>query len=205
MKALKQRGRRAAGTAFIGQKVSDSIMDKQNHHASVIFPEQVALFRYFYKGYASRLKANGYQKKKGDKGIPGRKLQNCSGFNDYLHCIQQLFMIDIGFNGGQRAYTGYRMSSINNFAAVYHPVTNRPLGVWNVDAFIQKHTGANAEGVMQRSPYVMLDGGVNVGSVERFEQLCSHRCPKKLSAGTVVLEGQLFILPRMLVFCLTLH
>ena len=54
-----------------------------------------------------------------------------------------LFMIDIGYNGGRRSYSMYRKAEWKNFARCYEG--QNALGIWNVDAFIQKHTAARAD------------------------------------------------------------
>ena len=159
-----------AGTEHIGIDLAApdfSILSKNHHHASTIYPEILALFRNYWKGKAALLMRNKYAKDT-DLAVRG-KLTSTTGYSDWLWAQQQLFMIDIGFNGGRRAFKEFRFCSWHNFAPVYWP-TGKALGLWNVEGFVQKTTSAGA-----RSPFFILDAGVNFGVVRRFLTLKSNR------------------------------
>ena len=46
----------------------------------------------------------------------------------------------------------------------------KDIGLWNVDAFVQKHTGSG-----RRAPYFILDKWDNEGVVQRWRLLKSRR------------------------------
>ena len=182
MKEEAEFKKRENGFAGVGRNLGDnskeiieSILDAHKHHQSILFPEHVELFRMYWRGMAARLQDSNYMVKIKDMAQRGSK-DSYKPFSDWIHCQQQLFMIDIGSNGGRRAFTGYRKATIDSIAACYWD--GRPLGLWNVDAYIQKHSGHS-----RRAPYFILDAGVNTGCVRRFELLKSKR-GKHLSTGS---------------------
>ena len=106
---------------------------------------------------------------------------NTTGFSDFLFANVMLFILDVGGNGGRRAYCMYRKCAVKNFAVI-RTATNEDLGLWNVDAYLQKHSGAG-----RRAPYLMLDRGIYKGVVRRFTLLTTKR-PASMAMGSVMSE-----------------
>lgn len=101
-----------------------------------------------------------------------------TGFSDYLFATMMLFILDIGGNGGRRAFTMYRKCGVKNFSVIRTPSAG-DIGLWNVDAYLQKHSGAG-----RRAPYLMLDRGIYKGIVQRYVILTTKR-PPSLTGGLI--------------------
>ena len=110
-----------------------------------------------------------------------RGKMDSTGFSDYLWSVQQLFLIDIGSNGGHRCQA-FRSMAMSDFAPVFSS-SMQPLLLWNVEACVQKHSSAG-----RAAPHPIVDAGVNEGVIKRYQLLCSHRAPT-LSAEPRRVDG----------------
>ena len=129
--------------------------------------QQVELFRMYWRGMADRLAESQFQHKIPEMAYRGH-LESTTPYSDWLFAQTMLFIIDIGYSGGRRSYSEYRLSEWNNFADVVFE--GKDIGLWNVDAFVQKHTGSG-----RRAPYFILDKWDNEGVVQRWRLLKSRR------------------------------
>ena len=165
-KAVDQAWRIEANTELTSDEAIQEALTDDGGNATALLPAQTELVRTYYRKVADELKANGYKK------LPNFQSHlKQTGWADYLDCIRALFMIAVGYNGGQRARTDYQKLTIHDFKVI------PGMGIWVLENGCHKHTRAKQGKLMRRSPYFILDSGVNSGIVEWYYILLNGRCP----------------------------
>ena len=177
-------------------QLAESIQGKMDHQSSTIFPEQVELIRMWLRALLKKYEESDFAK---ITSVPHRGEMDTTGYSDYLYFCGQLLVLHIGANGGHR--TGdYAKLATTNVAVVEQLMSQRSVGLWNVDAFVKKNSGRG----LKRAPHLIFDRGVNRGVVSLFKLLSdpSKRKPEWdkgiIGSGADAKPGngiRLFLLP----------
>ena len=159
----------SSSSALINEENVAKALTSLGGAASSLLPQQVEVIRAYYHGVASALRRSNYTKLSNYNGI-GTKKHKHSGYADYLEVNQGLFAIDIGTNGGMRSIQDFEKMTTLDFARI--PGT----GLWGgIEHGQRKHTRQKGGEIVHRTPFLILDEGVNDGVSERYELLCGGR------------------------------
>jgi hypothetical protein len=121
-----------------------------------------------YKGIIARFRATNFAK------IEGIGKPHQTGYADYLDAVQSAFCIIVGYNGGQRAVQDRTRFTICDFKIVRSAAKERS-GLWVLQSGQLKETPYKNVKLVRRSPYLIVDEGMNEGVIEFFEILVAGR------------------------------
>ena len=141
-----------------------------NKGRAPLSPGEVKEILAHYKGIIARFKTTDFAK------IEGIGKPHQTGYADYLDAVQAAFCIIVGYNGGQRARQDWTRFTIYDFKVVRSAATERS-GLWVLQSGQHKETRYKNGKLVRRSPYLIVDEGMNEGVIDFFEILVAGRNP----------------------------